>query len=258
MIVKAAMRLEQRNWLVLAVDHGLYDGNVPGLDDPEEVLLEGIARGADAVIVSPGMARRVGHTCGDSLSVPLIVSIDSDFSSVGTANPAGVIISSVDRAAALGASAVKLLMPAGGSVELGPVLTRIGRVVDRAAQLGILVVVEPVRLDEADSEEYWDALGDAARVAAEIGADVIKIEYPGEPRLRAWVETLRIPIWILGGDLRASEETCDLVRRAIAGGAQGVAMGRNIWGHGLSEMPGLLASLRQIMGSGAESDVGYP
>ena len=48
------------------------------------------------------------------------------------------------------------------------------------------------------------------------------------------------------------------MRRAIAGGAQGVAMGRNIWGHGLSEMPGLLASLRQIMGSGAESDVGYP
>ena len=73
----------------------------------------------------------------------------------------------------------------------------------------------------------------AARAAQEIGADIVKSYYTGDPdSFRSVVEGCPAPVVILGG-----EKTEDLGRvftevyDSLQAGGAGIAIGRNIWQH---------------------------
>ena len=96
-------------------------------------------------------------------------------------------------------------------------------------------------------------LAAGARIAMEAGADVIKTFYTdpgGFAELRAYCP---IPIVVLGGE-RAPDEAGVLasVRDALAAGAAGVAIGRNIWQH--PRPGGMTAGLAALLHAGASVD----
>ena len=73
---------------------------------------------------------------------------------------------------------------------------------------------------------------DGARMAVEIGADLLKLEYPGDPAVfHDVVFSMPVPVVVLGRPRRPSRLAVlhDIAASARAG-AVGVAMGRNIWG----------------------------
>ena len=76
-----------------------------------------------------------------------------------------------------------------------------------------------------------DSLKLAARVAAEAGADFLKMPYrPGYEEVVQGCEGL--PIVVLGGAKTNSQEQFFAnIDDAMKCGARGVAIGRNIWGH---------------------------
>jgi DhnA family fructose-bisphosphate aldolase class Ia len=71
----------------------------------------------------------------------------------------------------------------------------------------------------------------AARAAMEIGADLVKTYYTGDPdSFREVVEGCPVPILILGGEKTGNDEdVISSVYHAMQAGARGIAMGRNIW-----------------------------
>jgi class I fructose-bisphosphate aldolase len=71
----------------------------------------------------------------------------------------------------------------------------------------------------------------ACRIAAELGADVIKTKYTGDGKSFSEVVTgCYCPIVVLGGKKMGSDrELLVMVRDAIAAGAAGVVLGRNVW-----------------------------
>jgi DhnA family fructose-bisphosphate aldolase class Ia len=76
----------------------------------------------------------------------------------------------------------------------------------------------------------------ATRMAAEIGADVVKTPYPVDAKspddFRRIVENCFVPIIILGGP--AMNDDTDLLKTvedAMEAGAAGIAIGRNVWQH---------------------------
>jgi fructose-bisphosphate aldolase/2-amino-3,7-dideoxy-D-threo-hept-6-ulosonate synthase len=73
----------------------------------------------------------------------------------------------------------------------------------------------------------------ASRAAQEIGADIVKTYYTGDPdSFRQVVEGCPVPIVILGGEkMNTPEELFDTVHGSLQAGAAGVAIGRNIWQH---------------------------
>jgi len=72
----------------------------------------------------------------------------------------------------------------------------------------------------------------AARAASELGADVVKTAYTGSTRsFAAVVESSYVPVVILGGAAGPAEMVLRMVAEAMAAGASGVAIGRNIWQH---------------------------
>ena len=72
-----------------------------------------------------------------------------------------------------------------------------------------------------------------ARVAMEAGADVIKTFYTGDAEsFHLITQNCSVPIIVLGGERVDNDQDLLLnVRGALAAGAAGVAIGRNIWGH---------------------------
>ena len=72
----------------------------------------------------------------------------------------------------------------------------------------------------------------AARVGAELGADIIKCPYTGSPEtFREVVEGCMVPVVIAGGSKLSDRETLGMIEGALQAGAAGISMGRNVFQH---------------------------
>jgi len=72
----------------------------------------------------------------------------------------------------------------------------------------------------------------AARVGAELGADIVKCPYTGSPEtFREVVEGCLVPVVIAGGSKTNDHETLEMIEGAMKAGAAGISMGRNAFQH---------------------------
>ena len=72
----------------------------------------------------------------------------------------------------------------------------------------------------------------AARVGAELGADIIKCPYTGS--MESFEEVVKgcpVPVVIAGGSKLSDKETLNMIEGAMKAGAAGLSMGRNIFQH---------------------------
>jgi DhnA family fructose-bisphosphate aldolase class Ia len=71
----------------------------------------------------------------------------------------------------------------------------------------------------------------AARVAAELGADVVKTSYTGdEPSFAELLAGTGVPVVVAGGEPADTLGLLKIIDRCVDLGAAGVAIGRNAWG----------------------------
>jgi DhnA family fructose-bisphosphate aldolase class Ia len=84
-------------------------------------------------------------------------------------------------------------------------------------------------------------------VAAELGADVIKTEYSGDPEtMRTVIDTCPIPILVLGGTRTGSDDDIVGVTQGIVdSGAAGVFFGRNVFQS--ENIPALMRRLHTVL-----------
>jgi DhnA family fructose-bisphosphate aldolase class Ia len=72
----------------------------------------------------------------------------------------------------------------------------------------------------------------AARVGAELGADIIKCPYTGSTEsFEKVVRGCPVPVVIAGGSKMSDSETLTMIEDAMKAGAAGVSMGRNVFQH---------------------------
>jgi class I fructose-bisphosphate aldolase len=109
-------------------------------------------------------------------------------------------------------------------------LETLARVIRQAHAWGIPVMAEmvPGGFDSAPEFRTAESIAISARVAAELGADWVKIPYAeGFKRVTS---TCYVPAVILGGAKKGSERTMlQTIAGALQAGAVGVAIGRNIF-----------------------------
>ncbi len=106
------------------------------------------------------------------------------------------------------------------------------------------VMVEPVFLNVARSPEIVEAELEVARVAYDLGADIIKITFPGPEATAKLVAELDIPVVVAGGPLSGdATSTLKDVTEAIQAGAQGVVVGRKVWQRPADETSWLIAEM---------------
>ncbi len=215
--------------VVVAMDHGL-PGMFPlgHLADPAKLLQDIAAAGADAVLTSPGIARAFAPHLG---KLGLIVRLDGGATTIGDRPSSSSLIASVEDALRLGADAVAVMGMCGTDDEsrslatLGAVATEC-----RTCQVPLMAEMLPLGLGgDPDVEQ----VATAARVGAEMGADIIKTKYVGPPEAyRQVTETCFAPVLILGGSERDLGQVSGAIREAMSAGAAGVAIGRSVWRSG--------------------------
>lgn len=210
--------------LIVALDHGLIAGPVRGLETPGALLAH--LGAADAVLASYGLAVRFA---AQLIGLGLILRLDGGGTGLGTMTGPGAQFYTVEDALCLGAEAVAVSAFPGAADEAAS-LERLARVVSEAHAWGLPVMAEmsPGGFDSGPAFRTAENVALAARVAAELGADWVKVPYI--PDFAQVTAHCYVPVVILGGAKGASEEqTLETVKASLKAGGAGGAMGRNIF-----------------------------
>jgi class I fructose-bisphosphate aldolase len=236
---------------VLPIDHGLMLGRVARFEAIDVQMRRFLGWPVDGFLLSAGVLARYSAALGRRRDTSLMLTGDAFYVPWGTNGPSSEplahrVISSARRAAALGADVVKLVIFADtvDSARMAEV-SLIASAVDEAHSLGLPVIVEPLVSTLCGPSERERYIADACRICAELGADLLKCEYPGDPaRMRRLVEDVGVPTMVLGGSLSGdAASVIALVDGALEGGACGVVVGRNLWQREAAEADALVEHL---------------
>jgi predicted phospho-2-dehydro-3-deoxyheptonate aldolase len=215
--------------LIVPLDHGITIGPVTGLTNIRKTVKAVARGGADAVILHKGLAERLGDLISPD-SCELILHLSASTTMAPNPNRKE-LVASVERAIELGATAISIHVNLGAASE-AEMLKDFGIVADRSCRWGIPLLAMMYVRDGSKASEYDPVkIGHAARVAEELGADIVKVNYTGDPDSFAQVIAgVAVPVVIAGGPkMNSTVELLEMVTDAIAAGAQGVALGRNIF-----------------------------
>lgn len=236
--------------MILPVDHGLMLGRVPGLEQPRALVQAAADAGCDGLLMSAGLARLTVETFADRGSPARLITLDTLLRDEGDDAGTSALVASLRQAARIGADAVKLLMAWDvPSAHRTATVHRIATVVGEAARWEIPVMVEPTALSAPRSEQTVELEIDAARIAMELGADILKIAYPGNASaLKSLKEELRLPIVILGGPrVSTAADLIRLVAEAMESGASGIVIGRQVWQRDPAERLAVMKALVEVV-----------
>jgi len=208
--------------LWLPVDHGYFQGPVKKLENPRETL-DPLLPYADAIFITRGVLRSCVDPGG---SKPVILRVSGGTSVVGKDLAREGITTCMEEAVRLNACAVGLSIFVGSDYEHDSLLN-LARLVDEGEKCGMPVMaVTAVGRELKKRDARY--LGLASRIAAELGARVVKTYYCEQ--FERVVQGCPVPIVIAGGPKVTSElEVLQFVHDGIQQGAIGVNLGRNIW-----------------------------
>ncbi len=228
MTIRRLNRIFQPNGraLIVAFDHGLFDGPAKGMEQPGATLSKIVAGGADAILTSYGIASRFAR---EIAPLGLILRLDGGGTSLGAMDGPGAQFYTIEDALRLGADAVAISAFPGSDKEEAT-LEMLAQAIAEAHGWGLPVMAEmvPGGFDSGPEFRTADSIALAARVAAELGADWVKIPYAD--RFERVTSTCYVPAVILGGAKKGSErQMLETIKAALQAGGVGVAVGRNIF-----------------------------
>jgi len=229
----------KRRALVVAFDHALVLGPIPGTEDPLGKIRQFARADIDALLLNLGLIRQFANSTTLGPIPALIARLDwtTVWSAMGQ-NGSGVLHSALlarpEEALRQGADAVLTYLVVGtGNTEFEmKEIARNAEVARECERIGIPLIVESLARGKAvqnPGDPKW--LNLHTRMAAELGADAIKTDYSGDTAsMRSVVEECPIPILVLGGSRHASDKhALDVVRDVAVAGAAGVFFGRNVF-----------------------------
>ncbi len=230
---------------VVPMDHGVTVGAVGGLRDMHQMVQAVSAGGADAVVVHQGVARQVGPDLREG-GCQLIVHLSGSTALSPDPNRKE-LVASPEHAIRLGATAVSVHVNLASPAE-PEMLKDLGWVSEQCQAWGLpLLAMMYVRDGSRESEFNPEKVAHAARVAEELGADIVKVNYTGSAEsFSRVVSAVHVPVIIAGGPKTGSVgELLATVREAVLAGAKGVAIGRNIFED--PDPQGLSALVRRVL-----------
>jgi DhnA family fructose-bisphosphate aldolase class Ia len=214
--------------VIVAMDHAGFQGYGPPTADGLEAIVSG---GPDAVLVTWNLARTGAEhlaRCG------LVLRVDGGTTELGerSSSDASALLHSAEAAMQLGADAVAV-MAYPGAREEHVTLHRLARLCTECDRIGLPVMAEVVPGSFAKTVEWsTENISRGARIAVELGADIIKtMSPPSVGEMAAVVAACPVPVVALGGPKMESEDDLvALARGVVDAGASGIAFGRNVWG----------------------------
>ncbi|HTP01531.1 MAG TPA: hypothetical protein VMJ64_09165 [Anaerolineales bacterium] len=226
--------------LIVAYSHGILLGPQPGMRTLEDMQrVSRSLRRAQGLMVSPGMVSALEDAFIGGDRPSLIVQVDFQSFSRHTleyAEAAATDMAQIEDVVAAGADGVMSYLymghqdPEREKMEVA----RNARFARACERWGVALMVEPrsarekrLPSDKIDAE----VLGYMCRVAAELGADLVKCIHPGSlEKLQSVIAGCPVPVLVAGGARAGKpDDAYERARLAMQAGAAGLVYGRNIY-----------------------------
>jgi fructose-bisphosphate aldolase, class I len=257
--------------LFLPYDQGLEHGPRdffanPSAGDPKYILKLAVEGGFNGVALQIGTAEKFFWDYAGE--VPLILKLNGRTEIPPAGAPRSPMNASVDDAVRLGADAVGYTLYV-GSEQQETDFEALSEVRQAAHRAGLPLIVwsypRGKAVDAKGGKESFYEVDYAARTAAELGADIVKVNFPkgssvdGVPKAYAdqvgeqeavnavVASAVRTPVLLSGGEKGGDEEVLDKARMAMEAGALGLIFGRNVWQREQDESLRFVSRLRELL-----------
>jgi fructose-bisphosphate aldolase/2-amino-3,7-dideoxy-D-threo-hept-6-ulosonate synthase len=225
--IERIMDRKTRRTLIVPMDHGLTAGPLEGLEDMGTMVDLVAEGGANAVLGHIGLPI-YGHR-GYGKDIGLILHI-SGSTSLSTQKDYKIEVNTVNEAIKVGADAVSIHVNIGGADD-AMMLETLGRVSRECREWGmpLLAMMYP-RGENIKDDKDPSVVKIVARIGAELGVDLVKTNYTGDPdSFKQVIKGCMAPVIIAGGTTMNIKLLLEMAHDAISVGAAGVAFGRNIF-----------------------------
>jgi len=242
--------------LFLPIDQGLEHGPVDFFANPDAAnplyQLELARRGNfSAIVFQPGIARKYMRDYAGS--IPLVMKVNGKTSIPPDDRALGALTGTVEEAVAAGADAVGYTLYVGSPAQPQDFMQFVS-VKTAADRFGMPVIVWAYPRGEAiekkGGRDSLYAVDYAARVAAELGADVVKLNLPKlnperaaempkpynelvlspqDAMTKVCASAGNIPVLVSGGGKMNDDELLQKAEECMAAGCSGLIFGRNMW-----------------------------
>ncbi len=220
--------------LYLAYDQGLEHGPTDFNDknvDPKYILEIAKKGKYNGVVFQKGIAEKYNKEIKAS-GVPLILKLNGK-TNLFKGEPISRQLCTVEEALKLGAKAVGYTIYIGSDYEdeMFQEFQNIQREA-RKNKLPVIVWMYP-RGKSIKGKKPEELMAYATRVALEIGADIVKVQYEGKFKDLQWAvkSAGKTKVVVAGGTKKGEKELLNQIREIIDSGCIGLAIGRNVWQH---------------------------
>ena len=257
--------------LFLPYDQGLEHGPRdfvpnPASSDPRYVLDLAAEAGFNGVVLQIGLAEKYyGPYAGQ---VPLILKVNGKTDIPADDRALSPLHASVADAVRLGADAVGYTMYVGTPAQEED-FAQYRAVREDATRYGMPLVVwaypRGAAIDAKGGKTSFYAVDYAARTASELGADVVKVNFP-DPTLRSNVPSAydrdvssqdaidavvrsanRTLVLVSGGERAGDDAMLTKAQQSMEAGATGLIFGRNVWQREHSDSLRFIDRLRSVL-----------
>jgi len=227
------------NAFIVALDHGILMGPIPGIENIEESVGNIVKGNPDAIQVTPPVAKILKHNFLGRNSPSLVVRLDT--SNLWRKTPApkqGYYsdIFSVKDAVKLDADAIVtyLLLGFDDDSQEKDNMKVLSNISKEAADYGIPLIIEPLPVtgdDYGKNSNNAEIIKLGARMSCELGADLLKLDYTGDTNTFSdIVNSSFVPCLVRGGPKTETiEDTLKIISDSLDSGAKGIVFGRNVW-----------------------------
>lgn len=257
--------------LFLPYDQGLEHGPRDffankSASDPRYIVKLAIDGGFNGVVTQIGLAEKFYWEYAGE--VPLVLKLNGKTDLPPDDEALSPLNASVEEAVALGADAVGYTLYVGTPAQ--PADFEQYRQVRRdAARLGMPLIVwaypRGSAVEAKGGTDSFYAVDYAARVASELGADLVKVNFPHpekrigvrkeydalfttEQAIAAVVHSANRSMLLVSGGSRADDEAMfEKARQSMEAGATGLIFGRNVWQRSHAESMKFIATLRDLL-----------
>jgi fructose-bisphosphate aldolase, class I len=216
--------------VIVPMDHGVSVGPIEGIINMKDAMSQVAEGGANAVIVHKGIVAQGHRKSGPDMGLIVHLSASTSLSLYPNAK---TLVCTVEEAIRMGADGVSIHVNIGNGHEK-EMLSDFGIIAKVANEWGmpLLAMIYP-RGEKIKNEYDAEVIKHAARLGAELGADIVKVSYTGDAEsFSKVVEGCHIPVVIAGGPkMNSDREILDMVRGAMDAGASGISIGRNAFQH---------------------------
>lgn len=226
----------------VAADHGWMSDFTPNVVELRRIVGQVVEGGADAILMSYGQATRLGHLLRGRNAPALLVRADwMNLPRLGGTNVANAVpqqelrylaISRAQDALDMGASGITIYLFLGYNDDIEATnLEECAVFAQECRRIGLVCIIEPLAVGASvTGANIVDILTLGARMAVEVGADMLKIPYTGDvASFRRLVNAAGVPTLVLGGARsKRNRDALDLVAEGLEAGAAGTVFGRNV------------------------------